>query len=642
MRLKRLAVKNFRCIADAAIDINAVTALVGRNGAGKSTFLQALRVFYENDAASLSEDDFYGKDHTSPIEIELTWANLPEPAQIRFAKYIQNGELVVSYKIQMGTNGRCTGQFHGSLLRHTQFTAIRAIERAVDLRTQYNALRELPGYETLPAGTSKLVCVDAMNAWEEDNVDECERLADEGQFFGVNTVGEGYLKDFSVYVLVPAVRDASSDDDQGKGSSLTILIDKLVRETIASDEENAKILEEIRQLSLQIYGEGVHPLLEVIASNLSVRLRELVPSADLRLEWSKPPEATLSAPSARAILSEDEFEAGINRVGHGLQRAYVIALLQELADLRASGVEGEATAFPSILLAIEEPELYQHPNRQRHFFRVLNDLANYQEGQGIVQVAYTTHSPLFVNIESFDNVRLVRKITDADVAFSAVTTATMDSIAGQQWEIDGSPNEVYTGESLQTRLRNVMRPWINEGFFAHYLVLVEGGSDHAAMLGIAEVLGYDFQAHGVSVIPTDGKFNLIKCLLVFRAFGIPTFAVWDSDNGCKEDARQNTIDANRALLRFHEIEVEDFPALIGEDCCCFRENLNVSLREELGHDLFFELRDDVALEFSIELKRAEKNPRVLAEILRRAAAEGHTSQTLEELVRTVATNAGMV
>jgi len=46
-------------------------------------------------------------------------------------------------------------------------------------------------------------------------------------------------------------------------------------------------------------------------------------------------------------------------MGHGLQRSYLLALLQELAG-------SEAPNAPTLILGCEEPELYQHPPQARH------------------------------------------------------------------------------------------------------------------------------------------------------------------------------------------------------------------------------------------------------------------------------------
>ena len=87
--------------------------------------------------------------------------------------------------------------------------------------------------------------------------------------------------------------------------------------------------------------------------------------------------------------------------------------------------------LPTLILAIEEPELYQHPIRQRHFASVLLKLA----GGDIVgvtkqtQVLYCTHSSLFVGIDRFDQLQLLRKVPPRDVdrpASTKVTSATIN------------------------------------------------------------------------------------------------------------------------------------------------------------------------------------------------------------------------
>jgi predicted ATP-dependent endonuclease of OLD family len=76
----------------------------------------------------------------------------------------------------------------------------------------------------------------------------------------------------------------------------------------------------------------------------------------------------------------------------------------------------QPTQGVTLILGIEEPELYQHPSRQRHLASILLGLS--QSGiPGVVpsvQVIYTTHSPLFVDIGRFDAIRVLRKMTGED------------------------------------------------------------------------------------------------------------------------------------------------------------------------------------------------------------------------------------
>lgn len=67
MKLERLRIRNFRCFRDeASIDFDDITALVGKNDAGKSTIMEALDIFLndgtpDKDDASKNGD---GKDLT--------------------------------------------------------------------------------------------------------------------------------------------------------------------------------------------------------------------------------------------------------------------------------------------------------------------------------------------------------------------------------------------------------------------------------------------------------------------------------------------------------------------------------------------------------------------------------------------------
>ena len=61
-----------------------------------------------------------------------------------------------------------------------------------------------------------------------------------------------------------------------------------------------------------------------------------------------------------------------------------------------------------------------------------------------------------------------------------------------------------------------MTPWMNEGFFADMVVLVEGEADRVAILAVAQSRQQDLEAMGVCVIPCMGKNNMDRPTLVFR------------------------------------------------------------------------------------------------------------------------------
>ncbi|QPK17072.1 AAA family ATPase [Pectobacterium versatile] len=64
MKLEKLILKNFRGYhGEHSIDINSLTALVGRNDVGKTTILDALGVFFEHKLCK----------YMLPINVSIAW-----------------------------------------------------------------------------------------------------------------------------------------------------------------------------------------------------------------------------------------------------------------------------------------------------------------------------------------------------------------------------------------------------------------------------------------------------------------------------------------------------------------------------------------------------------------------------------------
>ena len=148
--------------------------------------------------------------------------------------------------------------------------------------------------------------------------------------------------------------------------------------------------------------------------------------------------------------AEDGYESTVERTGHGLQRTFIVTMLQHLAAARGvemtpeDGVSEEnasqesgGTHLPSLVLAIEEPELYQHPSRQRHWASVLLKLAT-GTTPGVAkntQVVYTTHSPLLVGLDRFEHIRVLRKSTheNGKPKTTRLKKVDMDAVADELW-----------------------------------------------------------------------------------------------------------------------------------------------------------------------------------------------------------------
>jgi putative ATP-dependent endonuclease of OLD family len=378
-----------------------------------------------------------------------------------------------------------------------------------------------------------------------------------------------------------------------------------------------------------------------------------VPDASVDLEWITDQQIDIPMPRANMRLVEDGYPSLVGRAGHGLQRAFILTMLQHLAvaqapsspaatpqasdgesgDYSSSAPSGPSIRMPDLILGIEEPELYQHPNRQRHLSKILFQLAA-GSVRGVAQntqILYATHSPLFVDIERFDSVRLLRKHDPDDdrPKHTVVFQTDLDKIAEIIEAADGKPKGTYSAETLRPRLQTLMTPWMNEGFFAGVAVLVEGEDDRAAILGVAKSKGHDFDSMEISVIPCMGKNNLDRPITIFRELRIPVYAVWDGDEG-DNNAKP---ESNHRLLRLFSEPEKDWPEKIADQYACFKRDLETTLKSELGEELFDTILADCQSEMGFaQRKDALKCPSVIQHLIEEAGKHGKTSATLEEIV----------
>jgi putative ATP-dependent endonuclease of OLD family len=238
------------------------------------------------------------------------------------------------------------------------------------------------------------------------------------------------------------------------------------------------------------------------------------------------------------ILATDprqgEAELDLEELGEGTRNLILLSLLRSYAaNLRKTGEE------PSGILALEEPEIYMHPQAQRNLHRILREIAN----NGI-QVIISTHSTSFVESEYFDSIGLVRKVLDPEVATrqcSDLTLVTKDELV-QHCKKTGVPTGKTSTENIREYYKSTSNYRLNEAFFARFVILVEGESEELALPEYFRAAGLDCDMKGVSIIPVQGKNQLPKYWRLFSAFRIPLLVMFDNDDdgtGAKRSSNKN-------------------------------------------------------------------------------------------------------
>jgi|TARA_R100000501_G_C2622900_1_gene116069 energy-coupling factor transporter ATP-binding protein EcfA2 len=652
MRLVRAQITNYRAIKNLEIDVGQQTNLIGPNGIGKSCVLKAIDRFF-GSSSRVEIEDFHERNVADPIDIALTFEDFSDAEREEFEGKIFNDQMVVVRRFFGSANPRENGKYYGQSQRYPGFQEIRQIEGATPRRQAFNELAGTEGYEDLIPAANAQQLIQNMEAWEADHLDQCELQLDDGQFFGFSNVGRGVLNKYISFVFIPAVRDAGVDSVDGKNSVISQLIELVVKSVVQKREDvrnwQAQASEQYAEL---VSPENLGELGE-LSGELSETLRVFYGDANVQLSWQPPGELSVSLPLADVSLVEQGYAGPVENKGHGLQRAFIFTLLQHLAKVLAVETEdqigeesagvvepievagGEAVQSHRVILAIEEPELYQHPIKQRHIAKVLRDI-----GQGQIpgvlsqtQVIACSHSPHFISTRDFPEIRVARRETLPGEGHPQCVTRRIQYQDVVQLLSAAYEGGGYDEAGLIARL-HILNESVSEGFFSEKAVLVEGVGDQAAIHAVAEKNGIDLQARGVSVLPVGGKANIDRPLAIFQLLNIPTYAIFDCDQDLPEGDQK--IQQNLAIQRLcGESSPQASRTFVGERFASFEANLNRTLALELGEQ-YDDQASLVALEFGMKKKNALKNPHTCGEIIRRCIDLGGNCQTLDEIVEAIA------
>jgi energy-coupling factor transporter ATP-binding protein EcfA2 len=632
VKISRIRIERFRAFTDQEFDLSPYACFVGANGAGKSTVLAALNVFFREqaapglDALKLNAEDFHEGDTGQPIRITLHFTDLTDAAIQALSGYVRQGELVVTAEGVFDPDaGFATVRYFGQRLGMDAFRQYFGDEEggkpAAEMATQYATLRTI--FPDLPAAATKAARHEALRAYESARPQECILIRSQDEFYGANSTGK--LAAYLQWVYIPAVKDVGAEGFESKTSALGKLIRRTVRIHTDIDERLAE-LEADTVAQYQGLLDANRVGLQEIATSLQNRLVQWAhPGVRLDLGWLRDARGSVSlqAPVAGIKAGEGPFLASLSHMGHGLQRSYLLAILQELAA-------AEAPDAPTLVLGCEEPELYQHPPQARYLAQVFQDLAS-----GNNQVIVTTHSPLFVAGRAFENVRLVRR--DPGGRAPVVTSLTFAELC-ERIRLAGGDDPGRPIAGLVAKIHQALQPGIAEMLFTQVPVLVEGLEDVAYLTTQLHLAGRwdDFRRLGCQFIPTNGKDKLIQPLAIAKLLQLPAFLIFDADGHDENETRRPKHEAdNRALMSLAGIPHGPFPdaVLHGSDYTIWPKTISHVVDEELGADL--DVHKNAVRAYYAHEGGLEKNALFIADWMNGAYEAGLRSRALHDLIERI-------
>ncbi len=629
MRISNVELNNFGCIEHTSISFNSYTSIIGPNNSGKSTILSAIDTFFSS-APKIEKKHFFRHDETLVISISIEFSDITPAERATFGSAIIDEKMRVTR--HFGGDYGTSGIYSVDALAFEPFKEFREENNGTAKRGIYARLR--PEYG-LPAASGDAM-EDALRDWENSNRDRLVRIKTRG-FFGAPNIASGKLKKKTSLRFIPAVADISSQTDNPKTSPVIQLIGDIRQQTLENQTEFVKLVEEANHHINEFIGKVEDGSIRSIGEEITSLLQSYYSDTQVAAELPPPNEIDVTFPPPTLLVRHRALMSGVESVGHGLQRAILFSVVQFLAQNQIQsddeGKQGEfLEAASDIIILVEEPEIYQHPQKQRIIRTVLDRItAEFNKQTGIrIQAIICTHSEKFVDIREIDSIRIVRTAFNEDQYTTSVSDITLEELRDLIFEARGGHGHPLAMGRFAASM-HVFSEAISEGFFADKVILVEGVDDAAVIEGAFKSAGIDPHAAGIAIIPVDGKTKLDKPLQCFRHLGIKTYCVFDNDSQNKD----KRTEYNKLLQRIcGEDNPVEFPIGAKAEYAALDGNLEIYLCQIAGED-HNTIRAQVSLDFGISDEEMTKSPATVSAYVQIARAKGLNFPLFDEIVEAV-------
>ncbi len=641
MKLTHLHIQNFRSCRDITLELTGMHALVGANNAGKSSVLRALDFLFNPSTKSLNEESFWNKDTSLEIRVEAIFSCLTDNEKEALGAYLKpDGTFHMARSAKLGVKGGesesesekddekiAIGQHYKKPMPEPEWLQEPSINgknitewwknkeqlivNGISFADLWSGINKKPSVEEWKEKAKEFVSAHA------DKIPMKDAWIDNPK--GYANVLKGTLPFF---ILVPAVRDVTEESKGTKSSPFGKLLNTILDTVTQEKKEKIDgLLGEVAKQMNRGGGDERVPIIAETEKQLNKLLSDFFTGCNLEIEFETPTlEVLLSTPK---LFVDDGFRNAAENKGHGLQRAVIFTILRRYAEYMTSSTDGKKR---NLILAVEEPELYMHPQAQRTIRRVFRKIA-----EGGDQVFFSTHSSLLVDVAYFDEIiRMESRFENDNGKRTIVSMAWQLPMARMIGDIEARfPNlkGKVKPESMRDLYSHVYNPRRNEGFFASKIILVEGLTEEYSLPIYADVLpNCAFDPQGISVVECGGKGSIDRLFRIFNELHIPCYMLFDYDSG---NSDMKIINKSKELLALAG-EQHDVPqSLFVADCiACFFQKWETDLKDEIpdADTLAEEARKELGLSDDsgkpliaryIARKLTERNPPVVPPSLKR-------------------------
>jgi len=390
MILKKIILENFRGYKNIEVEFdNKLNVIIGQNDIGKSTILEALEIFFNNETVKIDISDYsvFANNNTMSIgcvfEIEKDKEYIIDtiPTNLENEYLLNKDGLLEIHQIWDCSKGKLTA----SSLK-VELTANYPKEFKKPLSTlKIDPLRKLLAddyadrlnVDEVKKNTSSEIRQAIYSVTETDDLEQISipLSKDDGK-----KIWESLKKELPNYFLFQSDR-LNKDSDKEVQQPLKAITQSAIDEVIDELEAIKKIIEE---KATQIGKDTIKKLEEMNPEIAKVLNPDISNKA-----WD----------SLFSFSFNTDDGIPVNKRGSGIRRLILLNYFRAEA-------ERKNTRNRNIIYAIEEPETSQHPNHQNMLIKALMELSQKEKNQLII----TTHTPEIAKIVKDENLIFIEKI----------------------------------------------------------------------------------------------------------------------------------------------------------------------------------------------------------------------------------------
>ena len=359
MKIDSVYIKNFRSIKEATISVKDLTILIGNNGTGKTTILEAVHFALSPNFLSgkIEPSDFYNNTPESII-IDLIFIN---PFDVEIPDLFNNKQIVSCNKI------------HLNIKKREKATSGKSFTDGYVIENYY-----------VPVAPKT-----DENSWD------IKRKNGSIFKFSERQLAVNYSEPVNSIRSFYFAKNRNTQIRRGYNSSITNVF----------DDFNWRFIHHIESNPTDYYIKKQNFEEQILYNIDDKSIKKSFTTLNEKLKDFGIPEVSISfiesnAPFNSAFLSNkiNSLDIKVDNLGSGVEMIISLLYLETLASL----------SNEEILIIIDEPELHLHPSLQEKFIQYLKNISSEK------QIIVSTHSPYFFkNCCSDKNIKLlVTKLID--------------------------------------------------------------------------------------------------------------------------------------------------------------------------------------------------------------------------------------